>query len=234
MSALTLPPRGPSPSRRNVAIAGGVVLFHIAAIWALQTGLLRRAAELVVPVEILSDVITPPTPKVEPPPPEVKPPPPPPQPAVTHKPVPPPPAPKLAAAPQLAPAPAAPTGTVEPQPAPPPITAPVAETPAPPAPPPPAPARVELPSSSADYLQNPKPVYPPISKRLGEQGKVIVHVLIGVDGTAQSANLKQSSGYDRLDNAALDTVRKWRYVPGKRGGVPEAMWFDVPVHFVLE
>jgi protein TonB len=100
--------------------------------------------------------------------------------------------------------------------------------------PPPAPARVELPSSEADYLQNPKPAYPPISKRLGEQGKVVVRVLIGVDGTAQKAEIRQSSGYDRLDQAALATVQRWRYVPGKRAGVPEAMWFNVPINFVLE
>ena len=58
--------------------------------------------------------------------------------------------------------------------------------------------------------------------------------LIGVDGNAQQAELRQSSGFDRLDQAALETVRKWRYVPGKRGGVPEAMWFNVPIIFVLE
>ena len=225
-------PQSPS-SRRNIAIAGGVVLFHIAALWALQTGLLRRAVEVVVPVSVLSDLITPPAPKVETPPPEVKPPPPAPQPVVPRKHVAPPPAPKLQAAPQLPPAPNAPTGTVEPQPAPPPITAPVAVAPAPPAPPP-APPKVELPSSNADYLQNPKPAYPPVSKRLGEQGKVIVRVQIGVDGTALDAELKTSSGYDRLDRAAIETVRKWRYVPGKRAGVPETMWFDVPIHYVLE
>jgi protein TonB len=44
----------------------------------------------------------------------------------------------------------------------------------------------------------------------------------------------ESSGYDRLDQAAVSTVLKWRYVPGKRGGVPEAMWFNVPINFVLE
>jgi len=122
--------------------------------------------------------------------------------------------------------------TTEPQPAPPPITAPVAVAPAPA--PAPARAKVELPSSSADYLQNPEPAYPPVSQRLGEQGKVVLRVLIGVDGIAQDAQIKQSSGYSRLDKAALETVRKWRYVPGKRGGVPEAMWFDVPVNYVLE
>ena len=234
MSELYPPPGTHPPSRRNLAIAGGVVLFHVAALWALQTGLLRRAVEVVVPVAVLSDIITPPAPKVEPPPPaKVEPPPPAPQPT-PRKPPAPAPAPKLAAAPALPPAPAAPTGVVEPQPAPPPIAAPVAEAPPAPPAPPPAPPKVELPSSSADYLQNPKPVYPPASKRLGEQGKVIVRVLIGVDGNAQDAEVKTSSGYERLDRAALETVRKWRYVPGKRAGVPEAMWFDVPIHFVLE
>jgi protein TonB len=99
----------------------------------------------------------------------------------------------------------------------------------------PAPApKVELPSSDADYLQNPKPSYPAMSKRLGEQGKVVVRVLIGVDGTAQKAEIRQSSGFDRLDQAALATAQRWRYVPGKRGGVAEAMWFNVPINFVLE
>jgi protein TonB len=94
--------------------------------------------------------------------------------------------------------------------------------------------KVELPSSDAEYLQNPKPPYPSISKRLGEQGKVVVRVLIGVDGSAQRGEIRQSSGFDRLDQVALSTVLKWRYVPGKRAGVAEAMWFNVPVNFVLE
>ncbi|MBA2676675.1 energy transducer TonB, partial [Ramlibacter sp.] len=126
----------------------------------------------------------------------------------------------------------------EPQPPAPPIAAPVAPAPAPPAPAtppaPPAPPKVELPSSDADYLQNPKPAYPPMSRRMGEQGKVVLRVLIGADGNAQKAEIKQSSGFDRLDQAGLQTVQKWRYVPGKRNGVPEAMWFDVPINFVLE
>jgi protein TonB len=47
-------------------------------------------------------------------------------------------------------------------------------------------------------------------------------------------DIKQSSGFDRLDQAALATVLRWRYVPGKRAGVPETMWFNVPINFVLE
>ena len=230
------PPR--RPANRTLAVAGGVVALHVAALWALQSGLARRAVEVVVPVALMTEFITPPVPVVEPPPPAPKPP----EPVVKPKPVvpkkaPPPapkPAPRPVANPTLPPVPTAPVGVTEPQPPAPPIATPVAPAPpAPPAPPPPPP-RVELPSSSADYLQNPKPAYPPMSRRLGEQGKVVVRVLIGVDGSAQAAEIRESSGYERLDQAALDTVRRWRYVPGKRGGVPEAMWFNVPINFVLE
>ncbi|MEY2618713.1 MAG: hypothetical protein RL522_1715 [Pseudomonadota bacterium] len=97
-----------------------------------------------------------------------------------------------------------------------------------------APARIEWPSSDADYLRNPRPAYPAQSRRLGEQGKVIVQVLIDADGLPQKAQVQQTSGHERLDRAALATVLAWRYVPGKRAGVPEAMWFNVPINFVLE
>jgi protein TonB len=98
----------------------------------------------------------------------------------------------------------------------------------------PAPASLVLPSSDADYLNNPPPAYPRMSKRMGEQGTVIVRVLIGLQGSAEQAEIRTSSGYDRLDKAALETVQRWRYSPGKRHGNPEAMWFNVPVRFVLE
>ena len=91
-----------------------------------------------------------------------------------------------------------------------------------------------MPSSDADYLQNPRPPYPPISRRLNEQGKTTVRVLIGADGLPQRSEVFKSSGYDRLDQAALATVMRWRFVPGKRGGVAEAMWFNVPINWVLE
>ena len=219
-------------SVRNAALAGSVMLLHIAALWALQTGLLRRAVEVIVPVEVLSEFITPTMPKAEPPP-ELKPPEPIKQ-RVAHTPAPAlprAPAPMPVAISDPTPGPNAPTVTAAAPVALPAIAAPVAETATPVAPP--APPRVDLPSSDADYLQNPKPAYPPLSKRLGEQGKVVVRVLIGADGTPQQAELRQSSGYARLDQAALATVQRWRYVPGKRGGVAEAMWFNVPINFVL-
>jgi protein TonB len=92
---------------------------------------------------------------------------------------------------------------------------------------------LELPSSDAAYLQNPPPSYPRMSKRLGEQGVVIVRAFIGVNGQAEKADIYKSSGYERLDQAALDAVIHWRFVPGKRLGRIESMWFNIPVKFVL-
>lgn len=175
-------------ARRHLVTVASVVLLHLAALWALQTGLLQRVVEVLVPVQVLSELIEPPRPRIEPPSPVSK------------------------SVPQAVPR--------------------KAES-APP-PPMPSPAQVELPSSDADYLQNPKPAYPAMSKRLGEQGKVMVRVLIGVDGRAQKAEIRQSSGYERLDQAALSTAQRWRYMPGKRDGLPEAMWFSVPINFILE
>ncbi|HSV51176.1 MAG TPA: energy transducer TonB [Burkholderiaceae bacterium] len=231
MTSLSSPSTPVPGSNRNLVIAGSVVLFHVVALWTLQSGLLRRAIEIVVPVEILSEIIEPPRPKVVPPPPA--PPVPVKQPVIkrTEPVVQPPPQPVAIADPT--PAPNAPTGVTTPQPPPPPITAPVAATPQPPAAPP-APPKIELPSSEAEYLQNPKPTYPALSKRMGEQGKVIVRVQIGVDGTPLKAELKKSSGFDRLDKSALEYVMKCRYVAGKVAGVAQTMWYDAPVNFVLE
>jgi protein TonB len=114
-------------------------------------------------------------------------------------------------------------------------TAPVAPAPsvvAVPAPSPPA--KVDMPTTVADYQTKSPPVYPAMSKRMGEQGRVVLRVLIGADGVPQQAEVQQSSGHGRLDRAAAEAVMRWRYVPGKRGGVPETMWFQVPIEFKLE
>ena len=69
--------------------------------------------------------------------------------------------------------------------------------------------------------------------QLGEQGKVIVRVLVGVDGLPKSAEVKKSSGFDRLDEAAVEYILKCRFVPGKVNGVVQAMSYDAPVNYVL-
>ena len=211
---------------RNLVIASSVVILHVAILWAMQTGLLRRTVEWVVPAEILVEFIEPPAPKVVP---RLPAPTPAPLKQAQTKTL----APVQAITPQpLAiadptPSPHAPAGVVTPTVPAPTVAPPIAVAP-------PAPARVELPSSDADYLQNPKPTYPGLSKRLGEQGKVVLRVFIEADGKAEKAEIKQSSGFERLDQAALATVLRWRYVPGKRAGVAEGMWFNVPISFVLE
>jgi periplasmic protein TonB len=91
-----------------------------------------------------------------------------------------------------------------------------------------------LPSSEAHGLNNPKPAYPKQSRRLNEQGQVVIRVFVAADGSPQQGEIKTSSGFDRLDQEALRTVMRWRFVPGQRFGTPEAMWFNVPVNFVLE
>ena len=252
MSATSLSPSyAVPPSGRLAVIIGSVVLLHGVGLWALNWGLLRPPTELVVPAQILAELITPPPapaapPVPTPPPPAAPPAPTPPQPP-KPRPTPPPPKPRAApqpapvaqarpTAPVAAPAPQAPAEAA-PEPAPPPsVAAPAPPAPSPPAPPaPPAPPVLVQPSSSAAHLNNPKPAYPAMSKRLGESGRVVVRVLIGPDGRAQDARIQRSSGFVRLDQLALETTRdRWRYVPGTRNGVPEAMWFNVPLNFVLE
>jgi periplasmic protein TonB len=232
----------PSPAsalpfmNRKTTVVISVIALHVGVLWALQSGLVRRVAEAVVPAEILVEIMAPPAPPAPTPQPLA-------QPKVqtkapTPKPVQPTPTPVA----QPAPVPLAigPTAAA-PEPS---AAAPTAVAAAPSstntgnalnAPPaPPAPPKITQPSTDADYLNNARPQYPPLSKRLNEQGKVVVRALIGTDGTASQASIKSSSGFDRLDQAALATVLKWRYVPGKRGGVAEAMWFDVPVNWVLQ
>ncbi|MDP3229945.1 MAG: energy transducer TonB [Acidovorax sp.] len=229
---MSQPDRFASPGgvSRNAVIVGSVVALHVAGIWALQSGLLRKAAEVIVPAELLSEFIAPPAPPKVTPPPPAPPPPPKPAPKVAPRP-----APMPVAITDPTPAPNAPTGITTPQPPAPPIEAPAAPpAPAPAPPAPPAPPRIELPSSDAAYLNNPKPGYPAISKRMGEQGKVVLRVLIGTDGLPQKVEISKSSGFDRLDRQAQEAVMRWRFVAGKRNGVPETMWNLVPVNFVLE
>lgn len=93
--------------------------------------------------------------------------------------------------------------------------------------------QVELPSKDAEYLHHAVPVYPAISQRLNEQGKALVHVLISSTGLPLRVELLESSGFDRLDRSAVQAVQGWRFVPGRRQGVAEEMWFTVPVNFQL-
>ncbi|HLO62924.1 MAG TPA: energy transducer TonB, partial [Azonexus sp.] len=86
----------------------------------------------------------------------------------------------------------------------------------------------------ADYLKNPAPPYPPLSKRMGEEGKVILRVSVNPQGTADNVEIKTSSGSPRLDEAALKTVRNWKFIPAKQGNTAIQSFVLVPIIFKLE
>lgn len=185
----------------------------------------RRA--LLAAAPIMVDLIVPPKfeePKLEPlkpqPPAEL----PKPRP-MAKKPVERPVAPQIIAAPAQAPSPVA--------------VAPPAPAPAPPGPVDAAPTGggsggLTQPIFNADYLDNPAPLYPALSRRQGEQGRVILRVLVNAVGSADEVQVRTSSGFPRLDESARDTVRRWRFVSAKRGAEPVAAWVLIPISFRLE
>lgn len=89
------------------------------------------------------------------------------------------------------------------------------------------------PSFNAAYLRNPKPAYPRLSKRLGEQGKVLLKVKVSQNGIAEQVHIKNSSGFSRLDTVAQNTVQNWRFTPAQRNGQPISDWVIVPIVFNL-
>jgi TonB family protein len=83
------------------------------------------------------------------------------------------------------------------------------------------------------YGENMPPVYPAIARRRGYEGVVMLSAEVLVDGTVGNLKIKKSSGYNILDRSALETVRKWKFEPGKKMGYPVTMYVEVPVRFVL-
>lgn len=232
-------PSAPPTMSRNTTIVISVIAFHVAVLWAMQMGLLRRVVEAVVPAEILVEIMAPPAPPTPEPKPQ-------PQPKVqikTPTPQPTPPAPAPVAAPQPAPTPLALAPSAV---APPPTSAaPTASTQnsetststkntsekvASSAP---ATKVVDRSCLEANYIYNPKPPYPKLSNKLRETGTVTLRVSVGVDGLPQKIDLQQSSGFDRLDTAALEGVRSWRFTPCHIDGKPTPSAFLIPLPFTL-
>lgn len=215
----------------NALTFTAVVLLHVMGlVWAAQQ--LSVSDPVITPPSVVGVLVAPevaPEPEPVPPPPKPVPPPPKPEPKPVAKPVPKP----------------TPKPTPKPEPvrevAPEPVQQPVAPAaPTPPAPPvqqaapaPPAPAPVTPPRTDAAHLNNPAPQYPALSRRLGEQGRVMLDVYILPDGSVGEIKLNKSSGFPRLDNAALQAVKTWKYVPAKRGDQPIPFWYVQPVSFVL-
>lgn len=98
----------------------------------------------------------------------------------------------------------------------------------------PAAERVIPPHTDATNLKNPVPAYPVMSRRLREQGRVVLDVHVQADGSVGEVRLRHSSGYTRLDQAAIKAVRVWRYVPARQSDLPISYWYAQPVVFALD
>lgn len=201
----------------GVALVVGVHALALYGLWSYR--LLPSPAETVT---LFVNLIAP-APPPEPPKPE--PPRPPPKPRPVEPPPPPPPEPQqlVVEAPVVAPS----------------------EPVAPPPPEPPPQPVIELPPPSAEPLSlagelsatcplRIPPAYPVLSRRLGEQGKVVLRVELDAQGAVSSAYVVSSSGVRRLDDAALAAVRQWRCNPAQRGGVAVRATALQPFNFILE
>lgn len=82
-------------------------------------------------------------------------------------------------------------------------------------------------------LNNPRPPYPLAARRRGLEGRVLLAVHVRADGSCAEVQLRQSSGHALLDDSALGTVRRWRFLPATRSGQAIDSWVDVPVSFRL-
>ena len=222
-----------------------VVLLHALLIYALVTGLDYRATEVVrTPIEtrIIEEAKPPPLEALPPPSPQLAPPPPaavmPPPEVHIEVPPPPPPEAPLPPSPQLAPPPPAfvppPEVHIE-TPTPKSTAIPVVTPEKPVAPATPSVAVPVRAMPRLDLQRSEQPEYPPVSRRLGEQGTAVIDVLVGVDGRVLDAKLLQSSGYDRLDQAALAGAKaNCRFIPGTVDGKPQTMWFTFKFNWKLQ
>ena len=199
-------------TRRGVAFLA-IIALHAGMVYLLATGMSRRFVDAVLgPIETriieeapeVEDKPPPPPPKIETPPPFVPPP------DVSIE----------------VPVEAATTAIQT-------VTNVVPPKPVPAAPPAPAPRVVAAPKSDPRRPLT-QPEYPPSSRRAGEAGTVVLEVYVLENGRVGDARVKESSGFPKLDEAALREVkRSWRLLPGTENGKPVAMWGQFAVTFKL-
>jgi len=91
----------------------------------------------------------------------------------------------------------------------------------------------EVASYSSPSLHNPPTSYPSLAKDRGLEGRVKLRVQVLADGSAGSIQIQQSSGYDLLDESAVEQLRKWHFIPAHRGDKPVESWVIVPISFML-
>lgn len=205
--------------RPNMALVAVIILLHgaiIAALIQARTHVSRVKEEKLVLVDLSSP----------PPPPAAEAPPPPPS------------APPVVAPPPVVQVPVPPAPSI--QTAPEPVPAPAAAAPAPPSPAPPAvvaapapPSIVQAGDLGAQMVSGKPPRYPLESRRRHEQGTVVLGLTLALDGSVETIVIAQSSGSPRLDDAARDAVKGWRWKPILRAGQPVRARGVVEIPFIL-
>lgn len=213
---------------KKIGPLGFIIGLHIGFFFLLQSGLFRHTLQAsAAPKEVIATFITP----------EPRPAPAVPQPLLPKpktvpvvkktptpaKPLPPVTKPVPMQQPESAPAEA------EPSPEPPsaaPPSSPVAQAAAP---------AIALPKtiSGVEYIQAPRPDYPPLSRRSGEEGKVLLRILINERGRPEKVEIQRSSGFDRLDEAARQSALRALFKPHMEDGRPVAVYTTVPIDFQL-
>jgi protein TonB len=220
MNAMTMDaPQAPGLAKLGKFSA--IVAIHAGLFYLLQTGMLRDAVHAVLPQVVTVSFVTPP--------------PPPPAPPAKTVPV-------LQQAPAITPPPLpllniTVDNTITLPPAQPrssdkasePASAAAQQAaPAPPAPPS-APRLVQ----GVEYVRPPAPVYPTISRRLGESGVVMLRVLISEKGLPEQATIQKSSGSGNLDEAGRSAAMRTLFKPYMEDGKPVAVYVLVPINFQL-
>jgi protein TonB len=206
----------PAKNRKRMMAFALVVIIHVAFVYVLASGLGKKVVEVVMgPVETKlieelpeeDEEPPPPPPEIETPPPYV----PPPEISIDI--------------------PVDSSNTTA-------ISNVTSERPVAAPPPPPKPVEKKVvkvpPSTQGKGARITQPEYPPSSRRAGEEGTVTLAVLVQENGRPGEVKVAKSSGFPKLDEAAVKEVqRNWRFVPGKEDGKPVAMWHTFAVTFRL-
>jgi protein TonB len=229
MSTLTFtlrPDAGPAAAfgarlRAHGGPLAAIVLVHALLLYGVYSGLLHRVAQATLPAAVYVTFVAPPAP---------------PRPAEAPLPTPaalPPPAMVVPSLPVLAVAPAE-NAISLPQAAPADKAAPaVLAVLAAAAPVPAVAAGPKTLTTGVEYLQAPQPVYPPLSKRMGEQGKVVLRILVNEKGQPDQVVVQTSSGSARLDEAGRQAALRALFKPHIEDGRPVAVFVIVPLNFTL-
>jgi protein TonB len=91
----------------------------------------------------------------------------------------------------------------------------------------------EIISVQPRYSKNPKPLYPQEARKKGYEGEVLLKVEVLSDGRVGEVEVRRSSGHDILDRSAMAAVKRWKFLPAKKGETAVPVWVNIPVIFEI-